>query len=260
MRGIILAAGEGTRLRPHTADRPKCLVPLGGRPLLDWQLRALRAAGIDDITIVTGYRVEMIEPLGIATRHNPAFATTNMVASLMCARDRFDGADDVLIAYGDIVYEPRIVTAMLEPVRPISVAVDMEWRALWELRMSDPLADAETLRIDAAGCITELGRVPNSYADIEGQYLGLIAVRADFAGELIGRYDILDPEGSYEGRTRDAMFMTVFLQLFIDGGTAVGSVPVRRGWIEVDTIEDLAVYEQLLADGRLDAHVVLREG
>ena len=173
MRAVILAAGEGTRLRPHTADRPKCLVPLGGRPLLDWQLDALRGAGIDDITVVTGYRAEMIASRGLVMRHNPEFATTNMVASLMCARDRFDGTDDVLIAYGDIVYEPRIVAAMQPPATPVAVAVDTEWRRLWELRMSDPLADAETLRIDAHGLITELGRVPDSYDDIEGQYIGL---------------------------------------------------------------------------------------
>lgn len=260
MRAVILAAGEGTRLRPHTADRPKCLVPLGGRPLLDRQIEALRAAGIERIAVVTGYRAEMIARLGVTTFHNPAFATTNMVTSLMCAREWLDGADDVLVAYGDIVYEPRVVAALLQPRTAVAVAVDSDWRSLWELRMPEPLADAETLKVDADGFITELGRVPRTYADIEGQYVGLTAIRADSVTEVVQAYDDLDPAGSYEGRTRDAMFMTAFLQGLIDMGIRIGAVPISRGWIEVDTIEDLAVYEDLLARGRLDAYVALAQG
>src|ERR1044071_3517735 len=88
---VILAAGEGTRLRPHTLDRPKCLVPLAGRPLLAWQTDALRAAGVDDIVVVTGYRADQIRALGYRTVFNPRYEKTNMVASLMCARDTLDG-------------------------------------------------------------------------------------------------------------------------------------------------------------------------
>ena len=61
MKAIILAAGEGIRLRPYTLDRPKCLVELVGKSLLEHQLAALRAAGITDITMVTGYRANQIE-------------------------------------------------------------------------------------------------------------------------------------------------------------------------------------------------------
>ena len=85
-------------------------------------------------------------------------------------------------------------------------------------------------------------------------------MRADFARDVLAVYDALDPRGPYEGRDRAGMFMTAFLQLLIDAGTPVGAVRVGGGWIEVDTIEDLAVYEELLADGRLDASVVLGEG
>ena len=60
MRAVILGAGEGTRLRPYTDDRPKCLVELAGRTLLAWQLDALAAAGVSDTTIVTGYRADQI--------------------------------------------------------------------------------------------------------------------------------------------------------------------------------------------------------
>ena len=256
MRAVILAAGEGTRLRPFTLDRPKCLVELAGRPLLAWQMDALAAAGVDDVTIVTGYRAEQIT-VGRRRIHNVRYDDTNMVASLMCARDAFDGTDDVLIAYSDIVYEPRLVEALAGSPAEIAVLVDRQWRDLWELRMADPLADAETLRVDDDGRLRELGRRPSGYGDIGGQYVGLVRVRADVATTWPSRYDMLDPTGPYEGRDRDHMFMTAFVQLMIDDDVPVHAVMVDRGWLEVDTCDDLHLYAGLHDRGGLDAYVRL---
>lgn len=256
-RAIILAAGEGTRLRPLTLDRPKCLVPLAGRPLLEWQVDALRAAGIDDITIVTGYRADQIEALGHPTAHNDRYDATNMVASLMCARDRLDGADDVIIAYGDLVYEPVVVEALVAAKAPAAITVDRSWQRLWELRMDDPLADAETLRIGGDGNVVELGRKPTSLDEIEGQYMGLIGLRADFVPRFVASYDELDPAGPYEGRDRDNMYMTSFLQHLIDHVGPLTAVTVDGGWLEVDTTDDLEIYESLHEEGRLDRYCAL---
>ena len=77
-----------------------------------------------------------------------------------------------------------------------------------------------------------------------GQYVGLVRVRADVGGRRgRRRYDVLDPAGPYEGRDRDHMFMTAFLQLMIDDDVRVDAVMVDRGWLEVDTCDDLAVYK-----------------
>jgi choline kinase len=257
VRAIILAAGEGTRLRPHTLDRPKCLVPLAGRPLLAWQLDALRAAGIEDVTVVTGYRADQVRALGCATVENPDFASTNMVASLMCAEQLLDGSDDVVVGYGDLVYEPRLLRALAECAAPVAITVDREWRRLWELRMADPLADAETLRLDADGNVIELGHKATSYADIEGQYMGLIGVRRAIAPKLVAVYRSLDPAARYDGRDRANMYMTSFLQHLIDEVTPVRAVQVDGGWLEVDTISDLDTYEALESTGRLREYCIL---
>jgi choline kinase len=259
MRAVILAAGEGTRLRPLTADRPKCLVEVAGRPMLEWQLDALRRAGVVDVAIVTGYRADAITQ--VARRyHNDRYADTNMVASLMCAREVFAGDDDVLVAYGDIVYDPSLVLACLKATAPVAVAVDRHWRELWEWRMENPLADAETLRIGADGNLVELGRRPERLDDIEGQYVGLIRVRADEAPDWPARFDALDPAGPYEGRDRDHMFLTAFVQLLVDDGVPVEPVLVDGGWLEVDTCDDLRVYEELHASGALGARIPLVAG
>ena len=257
MRAIILAAGEGTRLRPHTLDRPKCLVPLAGRPLLLWQADALRRAGVDDITVVTGYRAEQVVALGFAAVHNDRFRETNMVASLMCARALLDGSDDVAICYGDLVYEARHIEALAGCTAPLAMTVDRDWRNLWALRMADPLQDAETLRMNDDGDVVELGGKPSSYDEIEGQFMGLIGVRAGFARELVRAYDALDPAGRYDGRDRDNMYMTAFLQHLIDHVTPVAAVVVDGGWLQVDTTLDLETYESLHDQGRLDRYCAL---
>ena len=252
MRAIILAAGEGTRLRPHTADRPKCMVELAGRPLIHYQIQALKKAGVGEITLVTGYRAEQLDRWSDSLRHNSDFASTNMVRSLMCAADRLDGGDDVLICYADIVYEPRVVAAILACGEPLSITVDRQWRRLWELRSADPLSDAETLRLDANGDVLELGKRPESLDEIEGQYMGLIQVRGDFAPRLIETYKAMDPHGTYDGKDLANMYMTSFLQHLIDTGHPLRAVVVDGGWLEVDTTEDLDLFNAMQRDGRLE--------
>ncbi|WP_045214014.1 NTP transferase domain-containing protein [Desulfonatronovibrio magnus] len=77
MKAIILAAGRGSRLLSLTDDRPKCLVELYGKPLLDWQIKALRDAGIQDITVVRGYLKDKITG-EFETLENPRWFKTNI--------------------------------------------------------------------------------------------------------------------------------------------------------------------------------------
>ncbi len=252
IRAVVLAAGEGTRLRPYTADRPKCLVTFDGATLLDHQRAALTRAGVDDVSVVTGHAREAFDELPIATRHNPAFATTNMVASLMCARDLLDGSTDVLVAYGDIVYEARVVRDLLASEASLATTVDRQWRALWSLRMDEPLDDAETLRIDERGVIVDIGRPATSYDQVEAQYMGLILIRAEISAIVVDAFDRLEPMGDYRGRTRDQMFMTTFLSILGESVAPLHAVVVDGGWLEFDAVADLERYEQLRRSGALD--------
>ena len=87
MKAIILAAGRGSRMKNMTDDRPKCMVELRGKPLLEWQLTALHEAGISEIAIVTGYKRELLANRAPMEFHNPRWAETNMVSSLACAQE-----------------------------------------------------------------------------------------------------------------------------------------------------------------------------
>lgn len=259
MKAIILAAGEGTRLRPYTTDRPKCLVELGGRPLLAWQIDALRAAGVDEIVAVTGYLADQVAAFGLPTRENPRYAETNMVASLMFAREDLAGDTDVLIAYADILYEPGIVEALMASEADLATTIDLEWRKLWDQRMADPLADAETLKLDGGGRILELGKKPASLDEIQGQYMGLVKVAASLAPRLVETWDRLGREAA-DPKKHENMYMTDFLQYLADHVAPLMAVPVRGGWIEVDSREDLELYRSRFDEGRLDELVRLPAG
>lgn len=257
MRAVILAAGTGSRLRPYTDDRPKCMVELAGKPVLHRQLDVLRAAGIADILIVGGYRADRIDAPGVRMVVNPRYAETNMVSTLFCAEEWLRRGDDVLICYGDIVYEPRVLESVDGTDASLGVAVDREWLRLWKLRMDNPLDDAETLKLDASGDIIELGKKPTNYGDIQGQYIGLIKVRADHVEKLCRAWHELDRCMTYDGKNVDNMYMTSFLQNLIDSGWRAQAAFTDNGWLEIDTAEDLEKYQGMHRDGSLGRFIEL---
>ena len=250
-RAIILAAGQGTRLRPLTNDTPKCLVELAGQALLYRQLAVMRAAGIEDITLVGGYRLDQLEATGLPVIENPRYDSTNMVSTLFCAEAVMGDDADLLIAYGDIVYEPRVLKSLLASPAPLALAVDREWRRFWAARMDDPLADAETLVLEDSDRVVELGKKPDSYERIQGQYMGLIKVRADQVPDFRQFYAGLDREAIYDGKNFDNMYMTSFIQALIDAGREVRAAFTDNGWLEVDTVADLELYHRMYDSGRL---------
>jgi L-glutamine-phosphate cytidylyltransferase len=241
MRAIILAAGQGARLRPLTDDKPKCLVELAGKPLFEHQLDVLRAAGISDIHVVAGYRADQLNHPGVTRHINARFAETNMVNTLFAAKSVMTDDTDLIISYGDIVYEPRVLAALLMVDAPIVLAVDQKWRRYWAARMDNPLTDAETLKLSDGNRVVELGKRPEGYADIEGQYTGLIKVRSDHVALLPKVWHAMDQSIKYDGKDYDNMYMTSFIQHLINSGWEVRAAFINNGWAEVDCEADLFI-------------------
>lgn len=252
-RLIILAAGTGSRLRPLTDDRPKCLVPLLGRPLLDWQIEAAVRAGVREIVVVGGHCADRLSGRGFKVIVNDAYAATNMVHSLFKARAEF--GDGFLLAYGDIAYRAAVLRAVNEADGAIAVAVDRDWRAYWSRRFDDPLSDAETLGIGPDGTICDIGRKPAGYHEIQAQYIGLMRFDRSGARTLTETYDDLlaaGPQAQLSGRPLAKAYMTDFLQEMIRRGAALTPVYIDGGWVEVDSRRDLDLAEAYAREGRLD--------
>ncbi|UCV06666.1 NTP transferase domain-containing protein [Dechloromonas denitrificans] len=236
-KAIILAAGEGTRLRPYTLDRPKCLVEVEGKSLLDRQLAVLATERVTEVALIGGYKAEMLKRDGISLHLNPRYYETNMVWTLFCAEPSLEGG--ALLCYGDIVYSRQALQALLAAPGDIAVTIDLDWEVYWRARNEDPLDDAETLKLAADGRILEIGQKPKSLAEIEGQYMGLIKLSALGARQLRQVFHESSAQGSLRGKPPEKAYMTDLLQAMIDLGYRLDSVPVRGGWVEVDTVSDL---------------------
>jgi choline kinase len=251
MRALILAAGRGSRLHPYPADCPKCLTELGGRSLLSRQIEALRGAGADDIVIATGYRAEALALPGTRQVHNADWETTNMVETLFCAEALF--GDDLIVSYSDIVYETRVVNALLDSPHDISVVIDTGWRAYWEIRFENPLDDAESLRLDAAGRIIDIGSKVDNFERIEAQYIGLMRFRGAGIRALRDAYAGLRRVRRpwMTQRPVEKAYMTDLLMEIILTGNDVYAVPVANGWLEIDTVSDFETAVAMFADGTI---------
>ena len=240
--GIVLAAGRGSRLGELTDSKPKCLVELGGRPLLDWQIKAMRDAGVEEIRIVTGYRSELIEARGVQVLHNPNWSRTSMVGSLMCALDRLPGP--FLVSYSDIVYDSILVERLLASEASLAITYDTRWLHRWRRRFDDPLSDAERFRIDDDHRVREIGGKATSVESIQGQFMGLLKL-SQTAAVVIAKMLVDCPE------LRATLDTTGLLNALITSGQAVHGVATAGGWCEIDDCSDLTVAEALLAEGAL---------
>jgi choline kinase len=244
---IILAAGQGTRLRPYTNDKPKCMVELKGKPLLHHQLEVIESCGVrkEDIALVAGYLQEALVAPGIIKYRNENYATTNMVATLFYAESFMQKGEDLIVSYGDIVYKPEVLEKLLVTEGDLVVSADLDWYDLWKLRMENPLDDAETFKITKDGKVVELGMKPKHRDEAQAQYIGLIKVSASKVFDFIQHYHNLNKDEMYDGKDFNNMYMTSFIQSLIDSGWNVRAALVNGGWLEVDSVNDLEVYQRI---------------
>lgn len=237
MKAIILAAGRGSRMKELTDERPKCLVELHGRALLDWQLEALYAAGITEIAIVTGYKRELLATRGLVEFHNSRWAETNMVSSLTFAQDWLQ-AGPCIVSYSDIFYSPMTVQSLMTCSASLAVTYDPNWLELWTQRFGDPLLDAESFRLTPDHTLAGIGNKPTSVNEVQGQYMGLLRFMPE------GWLEVLRIRKNLTSEQCDKMDMTGTLQKVIDAGrVAIAAVPCTGEWGEVDSIDDLNAYQ-----------------
>jgi L-glutamine-phosphate cytidylyltransferase len=241
---VILAAGQGTRLRPYTDDRPKCMVEVRNKPIIMHQLDTLDKAGVKDIIAVCGYREDQINDYRLRKVINSRYASTNMVVSLFCAEELIKAP--VLICYGDIIYSPQVLAQVVEAEGDIVIASDGKWLEYWQERCEDPLSDAETFQKTDDGKVLSLGKKAATIDEIQGQYIGMI--KFSEKGWEMARQAYHDCKKSADcsisawgsGRDFDNAYMTDFLNHFASQGL-LHYTEIQRGWFEVDNHEDLQV-------------------
>jgi choline kinase len=235
MKAVILAAGQGTRIRSVHGEHPKCLIEVDDATILDHQLAALSMAGIHDVAIVVGYEKEQIiahvknRALKNGQRihfiENPAFALTNNIYSLWLAGDWLLG-DSFIVLNADVIFDPAIFNSAVQPYAPISMIVDSLWRD-------------ETMKVIIEGDrVTRMSK-KITQEEFSGTYIGITVFSKSIRSRLFGKLNTLIAAG----RVND--FFNIAVQELADEGVHVGYTTTDGlAWAEIDDPLDLSFAQQ----------------
>jgi len=226
-QAIIISAGKGSRLLPLTAERPKCLIELSGRSLLEWQLDALAGAGVHDVVVVTGFRDDLVEAVAARrwarTLFNPFYHVADNLGSVWMARGEFDA--DTLLLNGDTLVSPTLLaTVIAAETGPIAVTADEK-----------EAYDADDMKVLREGDrLLRIGKAlePGQY---NAESIGLLAFRGEGPALFAEQVDRMmrQPDGTRRWYLRA-------IDALAQAGADVRTVSIRgEEWQEVDFPEDV---------------------
>jgi L-glutamine-phosphate cytidylyltransferase len=237
MRVVIPAAGVGSRLRPHTADRPKCLVPVGGVPIIAQTLAQLLDAGCTHVVVVAGYHADMLEDFvsdltkrpDVSFVRNTGYATTNSMASLQASFPFWDGP--VAVVDSDILVADRLLCLLLAGTDDAMV-IDAE-RSPAEIDMAAEIRDGRVWHLDKELPPDRVG----------GEFFGLSRWSAAGAARLRATIDAMVDDGG-------AVDWYQFAIRRLAKSTPIAVLPAHREeWTEIDNPDDLRDAESDAARG-----------
>nr|AIF18122.1 sugar nucleotidyltransferase-like protein [uncultured marine thaumarchaeote KM3_82_A11] len=241
MKVIILAAGMGSRLGTLTNDKPKCMLKLFNETLVERQIKIFHSCNINDITIVTGYMSEEIDIPDVNYVKNKNYETTNINESLFCALEPSNSP--VLVTYGDIVFERKIIQQMLEFTDGIGLDVNLNWKKYYQNRNMHPLSEAENVLVENGRILQIRKNISESLQNQQiGEFLGIMMLSSDHVKILLERYSYLKKNhvGAFHNSSSlSNAYITDMLQEMINCGATVKPVFTEGKWCEIDTPEDL---------------------
>ncbi len=256
MKAIILAAGRGSRLGKYTQDVPKGMLKISGKTILEIQLECYRHAGINDISIVVGYKAETINYDGVKYYYNNNFDNTNMVVSLMTAENEF--TDDTIISYADVLFNPLLLKRAIESPYDAAVLADSNWEAYWRMRYDSTKQDLESLIVTETDNIIEIGRPNVDKKFMTLRYIGLIKFSKKCLQDVKqvvskAKKDYKETPWKLSGKPYPKAYMTDLLQALIDTDICVNVEKVANGWIEFDTESDYEKALMWIENGAINA-------
>ena len=239
-KAIILSAGQGSRLGHLTDDRPKCLIDFNGRTLLDWQLDALAANGVEEAVVVTGFRDDQIDAAlarrgdrgpRVRTVYNPFYKVADNLGSLFVAKDELDG--DLLVWNGDTLVSEELMARVVGNADRQGICVTIDRKDGY---------DDDDMKVVVAedGGLQAIGKRISD--GVNGESIGLLAFRGDGARRF--RMAIEKAMRTTEGTT--IWYLRVIHQIAQEA--AVWTFDIQgEEWGEVDFPEDVEAAQELTA-------------
>jgi phosphoenolpyruvate phosphomutase len=236
MQAIVLAASRGDELEKLTQSRPKVMLPISGRPLLRRLVDEFKKQGINDTTVVAGYRADAINIAGVKVTVNQDYATTGELASLACAESDF--TDNMLVLYGDLLFRSYVLRDLLEhdgeivtvvdsaaPTSTLSGSPDYAWCS----------APDDRAVIDRDVTLKHIGK--GAQADrgtCHGRWIGMLRIRGTGRLWLAEALTELKQRSDYH-----SLGIPQVLNHLIEQGRPVRVVYISGHWLDVNSLDDL---------------------
>jgi len=237
-RVIVLAASRGAALGELTADRPKAMVEVQGKPLLSHIIGAYNASGIKRICVVRGYAAEAVDLQGVAYVDNPDYADTGELVSLHRALEADDDdSRDLYISFGDVIFKRYILESLAEHDEDFAIAVDTDWReSVNRGRAADYVSCSEphSRRAFTSRVLLQTAGEELSDTDIHGEWTGVMRVRAKALPAL--RQGV--GEMASDPANAKAKLHHLLARLAADG-EEIRAVYTTGHWLDVDSVEDV---------------------
>ncbi len=239
-KALIIAAGLGSRLKKHTENLPKCMLDFGGKTLLQRQLDSYKKNGINDISLIRGYKKEKINYKGIKYFENKDYKNNNILNSIFYAEKAISG--NIIISYSDILFDSSVVERTLSSNHDISVVVDIDWRGYYVGRKDHPVSEAENVIFNSNNEVEKIGKINTGNEEVHGEFIGMI--KLSNRGTEIFKEHFHRLKKSYwnkpfqRAKIFQKAYLTDFIQELVDIGIKVHCVIIESGWKEIDTVED----------------------
>ena len=189
MKGIILAAGKGSRLNGTAGDKPKCLVELGGTTLIERQIGALERAGIEDVIVVVGCQADRVRAVcgdAVTYVENSRFAETNSLYSLWTARALL--YEGFVVLNCDVLFHPALLDDLLATHHDAALLIAYR-------EDGQPSFGDEEMKVKVLGDrVVDISKTMDP-AEADGENLGIVKFGAHSAPHLVATLDRLVAEG-----------------------------------------------------------------
>ena len=240
MKVIIIAAGNATRLGKFAEKKPKCLLEINGKSILQRQIELFKKYGIDDIIVITGPHKKFgIDTVTYVEDIN--YQDHDVLGSLMAAEDFLNGK--VLTCYSDVLFDEEILKQILNFNGEIGIPIDLDWEKNYLDRIQHPKSEADNVILNQKTILKIKKNISfcNSN-EVIGEFLGPIIFSENGSKIFVEAYKKL--RNTHNGSFHNSLslkkaYLTDMIQELIDNNVKIDPIIIRGKWCEIDTMEDL---------------------
>lgn len=237
MNLIILASGSGKRLKKFTKKKPKCLIEINGKKIIEYLYPFIKY--FKKIYLVAGFKADLVKKFlrrkKITIIKNKNYKKTNMVYSLFCASNKIRG--DIVVCYSDIIFDHKVYNS-IKKIKGTVMPVKSNWLDLWKKRMKQKEIknDAENIEIKKNYLVNIGSPIENSFP--KNQFMGILKIsKKDF---------IKMKKLFFEIKNRKIDFTNFINLAIIKKDIKVRCVKTKKYWFEIDNIKDISITSKLL--------------